>query len=82
MLIVTDGMPDYPDKTTESAKKAKQKGIDVITIYVGSGNSGNFNYLKTLASSKAFAFSLQNIDGLADLFQTVVAQYLASARKR
>ncbi len=82
MLIVTDGMPNYPDKTTESAKKAKQKGIDVITIYVGSGNSGNFNYLKTLASSKAFAFSLQNIDGLADLFQTVVAQYLASARKR
>ena len=82
MLIVTDGGPNSKSMTTESAEKAKQKGIDVITIYVGSGYTDNSNYLRTLASSEAYAFSIQNIEELADLFQTVVAQYLASARKR
>lgn len=78
LMIVTDGKPHSAGKTTEAANAAKRAEIDIITIAAGS--SAKKEYLDTLASKREFAFSIQNMGQLSEIFKTAVAQYLASIK--
>ena len=78
LMIVTDGAPNNRTATTREAKQAIEKGVDIITIAAGSG--ADQRYLATLASQKDYAFSIQNMSQLSEMFETAVAQYLAAAQ--
>ena len=77
MMIVTDGAPNSKSSTTNAAETAKKAGIDIITIAAGNGADAAF--LKTIATDTDFAFTIQNMGQLTEMFETVVTQYLASA---
>jgi molecular chaperone DnaK len=70
ILIVTDGAPDNQKNTMTAAQEAKSKGIKVITIGVGGGVNSSF--LQSIASSRKDYHYVDNMEGLADTFATVV----------
>lgn len=78
LMIVTDGEPNNRSNTTRAAKTAIEAGIDIITIAAGS--YADKIYLSTLVSQKNYAFSIQNMNQLSEMFETAVAQYLAAAK--
>jgi len=70
LLLVTDGDPNNRRSTDDEARKAKQEGVDIITIAVGAG--ADQQYLAQLASKIDFAFSIKTMDQLGKIFRTAV----------
>ena len=52
LILLTDGLPDDADTTRTEAKLAKQQGIQIIAIGVGSGVDSD--YLKQISSTYYF----------------------------
>ncbi len=75
MLLVTDGEPNNKTTARQSANRARKMGMDIITI--AAGPKANKVYLTQLASEKDYAFSIQDMDQLSEIFRTAVDQYLA-----
>lgn len=75
LMLVTDGGPDNRKGAKNAANEAKEAGLDIITI--AAGNGADKHYLVSLATSSKFAFSIENMGQLSEIFKTAVAQYLA-----
>lgn len=49
MVVLTDGYPDAPESAVESAKAAREKGIEIVAIGMG---DADLDYLRRIASSE------------------------------
>ncbi len=59
ICVVTDGMPDNKKETINVAKKAKAKGIDIITIGTDDADK---NFLEQLATRKDLSLKVSQSD--------------------
>lgn len=68
LIIITDGLSRFPDRTFEEATKAKQEGILIITVGVASRNEEftpeAVEELMSISSSEALMFLVQTFDDL------------------
>ncbi len=71
MVIVTDGVPNNPDKTRRNAELAKKKGIRIITI--GIGDDLDQTLLDTI-SSKGDTHNVSDSTGLVNLFRNLAVE--------
>jgi len=76
IVIVTDGMPNSPEKTVKAAKQAKDKGIDIITIGTDDANE---EFLKRLASRDELNIMVSR-DQLAKSISSSVKMFPRSTR--
>jgi len=56
IVVVTDGMPNEPERALRAAGRAKEKGIDIITIGT---DDADYEFLKKLASRDDLATVVQ-----------------------
>ena len=49
MVVLTDGYPDAPESAVESAKTAREQGIEIVAIGMG---DADLDYLRRIASSE------------------------------
>ena len=69
VIVVTDGMPDSQTSATQEADKLKSSGIKIAAI--GAGNVDH-RYLSSLASTAQDYYPIDNMNGLADAFKSII----------
>lgn len=69
VIVVTDGMPDSQTSATQEADKLKSSGIKIAAI--GAGDVDH-RYLSSLASTAQDYYPIEDMNGLADAFKSII----------
>ncbi len=77
LVLLTDGMPNNSNKTSQEAKLAKQQGVQMITI--GVGNGVDSNYLKQIASTPEDYYFAQESVQLESTFTTIASRLVTES---
>lgn len=67
ILVATDGMPDRPEETLEAAERAKQSGIEILTIGTDDADK---TFLERVASTPKQARKVEQrnfLEGIRDM---------------
>ncbi|XP_064618318.1 collagen alpha-3(VI) chain-like [Liolophura sinensis] len=85
LIILTDGLSRRPELTEQEAALAKQEGITVITVGIGSGNRDvgerAIQELERIASSTDFVYLIQDFNELPFIFSNVTSTFCEVAAK-
>ncbi len=76
VVLLTDGLATAPDPSPDAHAQTKAQALkaDNTTIYtIGLGVSVNMDFLRTIASEPAMAFSAPNVSTLGGIYQAITA---------
>ena len=80
IFLVTDGAPNFGDKSVDIAKEIRSKNIKLVVIYIGNSNDRGFNIAKDIAAANklnneenSLFYTTNDMSKLGDIFKRVYA---------
>ncbi len=80
IFLVTDGAPNWGDKSVDIAREIRDKDIRLVVIYIGSSSSRGFNIAKEIAEANrindnenTLFYTSNDMSKLGDIFKKVYA---------